>query len=84
MEVINIGFFSLGCVQRVVRASDFHIADVFSNFTSDHLYFPKHFTYTKQDDCHVCMVLFQSSCFAVRYSFFGDLCDLEHLPGKNI
>lgn len=64
-------------------ASDFHIADVFSNFTSDHLYVPKHFTYNKYDDCHICMVLFKAPVL-LSTTVFRDLCDLEHLPGKNI
>lgn len=59
MEVVNTGFFFLGCVQRVDTASDFHITDVVSDFASDHLYFPKHFTYNKYD-CHTLMVRFKT------------------------
>lgn len=82
MEVINTEFFFLGCVQRVDTASDFHITDVFSNFASDHLYFPKHFTHNKYD-CHILMVLFKAPVL-LSTTGFRDLCDLEHLPGKNI
>lgn len=81
MEVVNTGFFFLGCV-RVDTASDFHITVVVSDFASDHLYFPKHFTYNKYD-CHTLMVLFKAPVL-LSTTGFRDLCDLEHLPGKNM
>lgn len=33
---------------------------MFSDFTSDRLYFPNHFIYNKYDDCHRFMALFKA------------------------
>lgn len=81
MEVVNTGFFSPLCT-TCGHSFWFSYHDMFSNFASDHLYFPKHFTHNKYD-CHILMVLFKAPVLLSTIGF-RDLCDLEHLPGKNI